>query len=72
MGTESQKYRAQLFQVSGLACFTPIGKTFMDLPNIGIGHMNLKFIIYLLLSVFLIYMGIILIVRGFEVLEGNK
>ncbi len=72
MVTEVQKYRAQFFQILGLACLTPIGRIFLSIPNISLKDFNVKFLIYCIASVLLIYLGIILIVRGIEVLEGYK
>ena len=72
MTFEADKYRAQLFQVSGLALMTPVGKIYLSLLDIGLKDLTLKFFFYFLTSLFLVYLGIILIMRGFEILEEGK
>ena len=69
MVTEADKYRAQFLQIVGLACMTPMGKIFLDIPNVDIQYMSIKHFLYLIVCLFLAYVGIMIAVRGLEILE---
>lgn len=71
MVTESEKYRAQLLQILGLSFMAPTGKLYLNIPEIEITDLNLKFLAYITVSLLLVYLGIICIVRGIEILEGD-
>lgn len=72
MTPNGDKYRAQILQVGGFALLTPLGQIYLGLVNLDLDDINLKFIIYLLASFLIGYVGIILFVRGIEILEGSK
>ena len=69
---EPNKYRAQLFQITGLSFFAPIGKIFIDIKELRIDDLNLAFLIHLIVSLYLGYFGMILISKGYEVLKEGK
>lgn len=71
MISEVQKYRAQFFQIVGLAFMTPFGKLTLKIFNLEPIAINLYLFIASLLSLFCLYFGIILIVKGIDVLEGR-
>jgi len=56
MISEFQKYRAQLFQISGFAFATPFGRLILKLLD-------------LVISIFLLICGILLLIKGFEGLD---
>ena len=70
MITESQKYRANLFQILGLILMTPFGILVSKFFNIELIPINFHSISALLISLFLLYLGIIVILRGLEIIEG--
>jgi len=72
MITELQKYRAQVFQILGFALMTPLGKFVLDLKDIKLENINLWFFLYLFISLFLTYLGIICIFKGEEKLEEYR
>lgn len=72
MVLERDKYRAQFYQVCGLALMSPLGKMIMELESYSLASLNLKmwFIITFYLS--LCFCGIIVVSRGLDFLEINK
>lgn len=67
--TEADKYRATSFQVGSFALMTPLGRLILDLRDFTLYDLNIMFLLYVLLSLFFFYAGIILLVRGLEILE---
>ncbi len=64
------KYRAETFRIFGLVFMTPFGKLVLDFPNFRFNNINLQSIAYFIFSLILIYFGIILVLKGFEILEN--
>ncbi len=70
--TTYDEYRAETFRILGLALMTPFGKSVLDFPNFKFDKINPQSIIYFVFSLILIYFGIILVLRGFEILENQR
>ena len=68
--TTYDEYRAETFRMLGLALMTPFGKEVLDFPNFRFENTNLQSVIYFIFSLILLYFGIILVLKGFEILEG--
>lgn len=68
------EYRAETFRIFGLALMTPLGKWILDLPTLELDGINIQSIISFALSLVLFYFGIILVLKGFEIMEtqGRK
>ena len=66
------EYRADTFRVFGLALMTPFGKWVLDLPNLKLDVLNIQSIICFVLNLILFYFGIILVLKGFEIMETQK
>ncbi len=72
MITEVQKYRANTFQIIGLGFMAPFGKLILKVFNLEAIAINLYLATILALSLFCSYLGIILIVKGMNILEGKE
>ncbi|OGI18293.1 MAG: hypothetical protein A3B68_04460 [Candidatus Melainabacteria bacterium RIFCSPHIGHO2_02_FULL_34_12] len=72
MINEYDKYRVQLFQIAGFSFFVPLGKVFIDIKDLSLTDLNLAFMIHIIASICLSCFGIILIVKGLEVLEREN
>ena len=72
MITEVQKYRAQLFQISGFSLITPIGKLILDFLNLKQTDISLKFFIYIVTAILLAFIGLVLILHGMTILEERR
>ena len=71
MITEEQKYIASIFQIFGVACFTPFGQFILNIRE-EFSHFSFNTFIYLGFILFLAYLGIILILKGSEYLTERK
>lgn len=69
MISDLQKYRAQVFQISGFALMAPVGKFVLDLKDTKPGDMDIWYFICLVIAFMLGYFGIIFIFKGEEKLE---
>jgi len=69
---EADKYRAQMFQIAGLSCFSPIGKFFIDIKNLGSDNINFALFSHIIISISIAYFGIILLYKGFRILKKEK
>ena len=69
MASDAQKYKAQILQIAGFGCLTPIGQLILRKLDIGHIDLNLNFFVILLISLFFALIGIICIVRGLIHLE---
>ena len=69
MITEKDKYRAQFFPISAFGLMTPLGSVVLDLRVISWSDIDLHFLLYLLLSLFLFACGMILATAGITYLE---
>lgn len=73
MVKDSDKYRSTMFQISGFALMSPTGKVIMNIYDYGFGEFfTFKFLMCLLVDFVLFCIGIILLLRGFEILEGEE
>ena len=72
MVSKLQEFQAQFFQIAGFACMTPIGKIFLNILDLELKDLSIKFFIYSLVSVFLFCIGIILNIKGMEYLEERE
>ena len=66
---EENKYRAEVFKIAGFALMTPFGTIVLDMFRSGFINLKPNIIIALLTSLLLVYLGVILIQRGFEAVE---
>ncbi len=72
MAMDIQKYRAQFFQISGFCFMSPFGKLVLGIPGYKLSDFNFLFIIYIVISLFLFYLGIIFMFKGEEHLEERR
>ncbi|MBI3590750.1 MAG: hypothetical protein HY094_05140 [Candidatus Melainabacteria bacterium] len=72
MVSEVQKYRAQFFQVLGFSFMTPIGKIVLDAIDMEQSDLTFKLLIYTGVALILASLGIILNLKGMEVLEERE
>ena len=70
--TTYDEYRADTFRICGLALMTPFGKWILDLPNLKLDGINIQSIISFGLNIILFYFGIILVLKGFEIMETQR
>ncbi len=63
------EYRAESFRIFGLGLMTPLGKWILELPNLKLAGITVQSIIYFVFSLILFYFGIILVLKGFEIME---
>ena len=66
------EYRVETFRIFGLAFMTPFGKLVLDFPNLKLEGINLLSILYFVFSLVLTYIGIILVLKGFEILDNKE
>ena len=72
MVTEEQKYIASVFQIFGIACFTPLGQFILNIRE-ELMHFSFTTLLYLGFTLSLAYFGMILIFKGSDHLrERNK
>ena len=69
MASDAQKYRAQFFQISGFAFFTPLGRLVLGLLEKRALDFSLGFFLALAICFLFAAIGIILISEGLEHLE---
>ena len=69
MNLEVKKYRAQIFQIIGLAFMTPCGKLVLDTICSQQINFTWSFLLASMFSLLLVYWGIIFILKGEEKLE---
>ena len=72
MASDLQKYRAQVFQISGFGFISPLGRLILDAKDIKFENLNLWLLVYFIFSLILAYFGMILIFKGEEKLEEYK
>ena len=72
MTLEAERQRAQFLQITGLAFMSPFGRLVLKFFNLENIPLNLHFMIALILSLIFLYVGIIIAVRGIEILEEKK
>lgn len=69
MANNLQEYRSQIFQISGFALMSPLGKFILDLKDTELENMDLWYFICLLIAFVLFCFGIISILKGEKKLE---
>ena len=72
MASDLQKYRANLFQVSGFSLMVPISKIILNLNEMSLEDLNLQFFFYVLPCFLLAYLGLALIAKGDDTMERGK
>jgi len=71
MASDGNKYRAELLKIVGFSFMAPLGKVILNIPDYTYEDINLKFFIFCLLSLVLLYIGIIVLRRGIYMNEGK-
>ena len=69
MVTKRDEFVAEIFKIAGFAMMTPLGKFILDFPYLKKENININMIIYIIISVALCYFGIIVALRGIDILE---
>ena len=72
MVTDLDKYRAQFFQIAALCFITPLGKIILGLIDYDLSKMWPKLLAYFVFSLFLSYIGMVLLFKGEEHLEEKN
>ena len=67
-----KEYRAEIMKISGFGLMTPIGSLIVNIVNDNITIFSMRTFLALIFSIFLFYMGGIIIVRGLEIIEGKN
>ena len=68
---ELRKFRAQMIQIIGFSFMTPVGKLFLSIPDIELDDLEMVYFSYWMISLFLLYLGIICLARSQEIMEGK-
>ncbi len=68
----SDEYRVDILKVTGFAFMAPFGKIVLSIFDFQFDDFNIKFFICLAVSFLLLYIGIIIIVRGYEIMEYKE
>ncbi len=72
MLNEIDKFRVQIFQVSGFAFMVPFGRFFLE-PWTLVKELNaITLIIYFLFTLSLEFCGILLILKSYDILESRR
>ena len=69
MVKESDKYKAQYFQIGAFSCMAPLGKLILDVKDMSNEGLNIYLFIHIVASLFLLYVGLILLYRGLKILK---
>ena len=72
MTIEVQKHRAQILQIFGFAFMAPFGKLVLKFFELESITFNLHLLLATIVSLVLLYLGIIVLSRSLEVTEGRK
>ena len=51
---------------------TPVGKLFLSIPDIELDDLEMVYFSYWMISLFLLYLGIICLARSQEIMEGKQ
>ena len=72
MVSEEKKFRAELIKLGGVAFLAPVGKIFLN-PFITFNENGtLMFIVSLLYSLFLAYLGLVFIIRSYDIISSER
>ena len=72
MATDGDTYRAYTLNVAGFALMSTFGKIVLEFPALKLNNLGLQFFIFLIIALFLFFLDIIFISRGYEIIEGKK
>lgn len=72
MASDFNKYRAQMFQISGFSLMVPVGKMVINFIDGELMNANSRFFVALLISIFLLFCGIMLLLKGLECVETRR
>ena len=72
MVSEDRRYRAEVFKICGFALMTPFGKIILQLLDIGLQIITLRFFVSLLISLFLFSFGVIMLQIGYESVQESN
>ena len=66
---EIDRYSAEIFKISGFALMSPLGRVVIQ-PSVVFTEFGLKgFIFYSIFSLFLFFIGIIILIKGYDILD---
>ncbi len=66
---EIDKYSAEIFKIAGFALMSSFGRIVIQ-PSVVLNEFGLKgFIFYTILSLFLFFIGIIILIKGYDILD---
>ena len=72
MLTEFDKASSSLLQIVGFSLMAPLGKLYLSFLDLSFDDINLKLLIYFLISLILGIIGIMIVLKGLAILyEGN-
>ncbi|MBI3590189.1 MAG: hypothetical protein HY094_02285 [Candidatus Melainabacteria bacterium] len=72
MFIEEQKYRAEIFKIGGFSLMAPFGKLILGIPDFRLTNLSLQLLVFVIVVIASFYVGIILILKGFEALGEMK
>ena len=72
MVTEEQKFRAETIRLGGVAFMTPLGKAILELFDLINKYGPLMFFIFFIYSLGLAYIGLVFIVRSYDIITFSK
>lgn len=72
MISDFHKYRAQVFQIAGFAFMSPLGRIVINFIDGGPLNVNFRFFVALFVSIFLLFCGIMLLLKGLECVETRR
>ncbi len=65
---KDEEYRTEIFKIAGFAMMAPIGKFFLE-PWVTFKEVNNGiFFIFLIVSLFLAYIGLVFVMKGYDIL----
>ncbi len=68
----SDEYRSEILKIVGFALMTPFGKMILSILDSDPIDFNIKFAICFVISLLLLYIGIIITVRGYEIIKYKE
>jgi len=66
MVSEENKYFAEVYKVIGFAFMAPFGRVILSIPSLKLSDLSFGFLVYTFLSLFLVYVGAIILLKGSE------
>ena len=72
MISKKQEFVAELFRIFGLSMMTPLAKEYFRFSNIRLADLSVQYIIYLVLSGWLAYTGMLIIQAGADIIGENE